>query len=67
MRLKKANDMLRWPDAGTPSYIIALKWLEAYKRDVFFEACSLNSPPEPSDDHCTKRHPGKIANFDILD
>ena len=67
MRLKKANDMLRWPDAGTPSYIISLKWLEAYKKYVFFEACSLNSPPEPSDDHCTKRHPGKIANFDILD
>ena len=67
VRLKKENDMLRWPDAGTPSYIISVKWLEAYKKYVFFEACTLKMSPEPSDNHCAEKHPGKIANFDILD
>lgn len=67
VKLKKENDNLRWPDAGTPSYIISVSWLDAYKEYVFYTACSMGRPPDPSEGHCTEKHPGKIANLDILE
>ena len=67
LKLKKENDSTRWPDAGTPSFIISVKWLDAYKEYIFYRECVLDRTPEPSEDHCSKKQPGKIANLEILE
>ena len=42
VKLKKKNDNIMWPEAGTVSFIISVKWLDAYKEYVFYSACSMN-------------------------
>ena len=66
VRLKKASDNERWPDSGTPSFIISRKWLDAYKEYIFFDACTYNQQPDAKPDHVETKHPGKIANQNIL-
>lgn len=50
-RLKKLSDNERWPDAGTPCYIISRTWLDAYKEWVFYDACKYNQAPNPDQEH----------------
>jgi len=65
-RLKKLSDGSRWPDAGTPCYIISRAWLDAYKSWIFYDECQYNRLPDPDQNHVEEKHPGTIANTDIL-
>lgn len=64
--MMKSYESDRYPDAGTPSYIISKAWLSKYKKFVFYDALKYNSTPEPSDDHMTAKHPGPITNAPLL-
>ena len=66
LRLKNKSDNARYPDAGTPSYIISRRWLDLYKEWIFYDDCKYNQTPDPSPDHCDKKHPGIINNNEIL-
>ena len=67
-RIKRTYDQARFPDVGTPAYIISSNWLNKYKLYAFFEELRYNMMPrEAADDHLTAKHPGKIVNTDLLD
>ena len=42
LRLKRAYDNARFPDAGTPAYIISTEWLDKYKVYCFFDELKFN-------------------------
>ena len=42
VRLKRAYDNARFPDAGTPAYIISIDWLAKYKAYCFYEEIKYN-------------------------
>ncbi len=42
VRLKKAYDAARYPDAGTPAYIISSDWLKKYKDYCFYNDLKYN-------------------------
>ena len=62
----KTYESDRYPDAGTPSYIISKSWLSKYKKYVFYDALKYNRAPEPQDDHMQAKHPGAITNAPLL-
>lgn len=64
--LMKAYDNERFPDAGTPAYIIDKAWLSKYKKYVFYDDIKHNGSPDPSEDHVTAKHPGTITNAGLL-
>ena len=66
LQLKKAYDNERFPDAGTPAYIIQIEWLSKYKKYCFYDALKYGNEPDPSDDHFTTKHPGQITNQALL-
>ena len=43
----KAYENERFPDAGTPAYIISKAWLSKYKKYVFYDALKYNGTPDP--------------------
>ena len=59
-RLLRESDNLRWPDSGTPAYIIAEKWLDKCKLFVFHKELDRGKTPNPSSSHLSDNHPGKI-------
>ena len=62
----KAYESDRYPDAGTPSYIISREWLSKYKKYVFYDALKYSNTPEPQADHMEAKHPGIITNASLL-
>ena len=66
VRLLKAYENERFPDAGTAAYIIQKSWLSKYKKYVFYDALKYNGTPDPSEDHLTAKHPGAITNASLL-
>jgi hypothetical protein len=62
----KESDELRWPDAGTPTFVISKSWLEGYKEYIFYNAIKYDRAPEAEPDHLEKKNPGKILNADIM-
>lgn len=58
MRLKKAYDSARYPDAGTPAYIISTDWLNKYKEYCFYNDLKYNNEPSPEENHFKDKHPG---------
>ena len=66
-RIQKAYDNERFPDAGTPGYLISTVWLDNYKKYVFYDDLRYNATPSDyDDDHVTSQHPGKIVNTNLL-
>ena len=66
LRLKRAYDNARFPDAGTPAYIISIDWLAKYKAYCFYEEIKFNQSPSPDEDHAASKHPGPIINAELL-
>lgn len=66
VRLKRVYDTARFPEAGTPAYIISSSWLKKFKEYTFYDAVKYNGSPDPSDDHVSSKNPGKIINADLL-
>ena len=64
--MKTESDNERWPDAGTPTYVISIKWLAKFQDYIFWDAINYGRKPEPDEDHISKMHPGKITNADVL-
>jgi hypothetical protein len=64
--MKKAHDGARFPEAGTVTYIVSTKWVDAYKDYCFWSSIRLNQVPDPSEGHFEKTHPGKVSNADVL-
>ena len=65
-RLKRAYENARFPDAGTPAYIISIDWLAKYKAYCFYEEIKFNQSPAPDEDHVAEKHPGPITNAELL-
>ena len=42
VQLKRAYESARFPDSGTPAYIISNEWLNKYKKFVFYEDLKYN-------------------------
>ena len=42
VRLKKVYESARYPDAGTPAFIINKDWLTKYKKYCFYEDLKYN-------------------------
>ena len=40
--MKKAMDGSRYPEAGTPTYVISTKWVDRYKEFCFWSSIRLN-------------------------
>ena len=66
LRLKRAYDNARFPDAGTPAYIISTEWLDKYKVYCFFDELKFNQSPTAEENHATAHHPGQITNAGLL-
>ena len=66
LRLKRAYENARFPEAGTAAYIISTDWITKYKAYCFYEQIKFNTSPDPEEDHATKLHPGLITNADLL-
>ena len=66
LRLKKAYEAARYPDAGTPAYIISSDWLKKYKEFCFYNDLKYNHAPVAQEDHFEKHAPGPIDNEPIL-
>lgn len=66
IRLKRAYENARFPDSGTPAYIVSVEWLNKYKEFVFYNDLKYNNGPNPDEDHIVKKHPGKIINAGLL-
>ena len=64
--MKRAYDNARFPDAGTPAYIISIEWLTKYKAYCFYDEIKYNTSPAPEEDHVTAKHPGQITNNELL-
>ena len=66
-RLKRAYEMARFPEAGTPAYVVSIAWLDKYKQFIFYNELSANLTIRPRDDHIAESHPGPITNADVLE
>ena len=64
--MKRAYDNARFPDAGTPAFIISIEWLNKYKAYCFYDELKYNQSPSPDEDHVTAKHPGQISNTELL-
>jgi len=68
VRIKRTYEGARFPDAGTPAFVISTEWLAKYKIYIFYSDLRYNATPSVSDpDHVSSRHPGKITNESVLD
>ena len=58
-------------EAGTPSYLISIKWLKKYYDFLLYEQFQSNrneNELEIQADHFTAKHPGPISNVkDLLE
>lgn len=52
----------RFPDQGTPGYLISTQWLDKYKTYIFYRDIKSDTKPVLESDHCEKTHPGVISN-----
>lgn len=66
LQLKKAYDNARYPNAGTPAYIISSEWLDKYKKYCFYGDLKHNLQPRVEEGHFTTHKPGMIINHDLL-
>lgn len=67
-RMKRAYDMARFPDAGTPAFLISTEWMVKYKKYCFYDDLRFNmNPREIDDDHIAKNSPGPITNAELLE
>ena len=67
IRLKQVYENARFPDSGTPAYIISGKWLSNYKKYILYDVQKYNKVPDGIDeDHFEQRNPGQIINSDLL-
>ena len=59
IRMKQVYDNARFPDSGTPAYIISSKWLSNYKKYIVYDMLKYNKVPEDIDEaHFEDKHPG---------
>ena len=61
-KMKKAEDMSRFPSANTVTYVVSTAWVEKYKEYIFWQSFYSNQDPAPEAGHLEKKHPGKISN-----
>ena len=66
MLLKRKYEKARFPDGGTPAFIVSLEWLAKYKTYIFYNALKHGNSPTVQDDHLESNHPGKILNTPLL-
>ena len=67
-RMKRAYDMARFPDAGTPAFLISSEWMAKYKKYCFYDDLRFNmNPRDIDDDHIAKNQPGPITNAELLE
>ena len=66
IQLKRTYDQERFPDVGTPAYLISNDWMEKYKKYCFYQNLKYNDQPEPAEDHLQTMHPGPVTNASLL-
>ena len=54
------------PKAGTAVYLVSKKWVDTYKRYVFYKELHTGRQPQPESNHCEAEWPGPIANSELL-
>ena len=57
-------------DAGTPAYLVSVKWVKQYKKFILYEQFLYQIDEDKfhlKDDHWTKMHPGPITNTEFLE
>lgn len=63
MNLVQRHKSERFPDQGTPGYLISAEWISKYKKYIFYRELKSGMKPSSVDtDHCEKTHPGLITN-----
>ena len=67
LQIKKDYDTSRFPNSGTPAYIISQKWFTKYKAYCFYEELKYNTQPNIEEDHFSPdKKPGMIINQKLL-
>ena len=66
IRMKRAYDNARYPDAGTSAYVVSGEWLAKYKKYICYDVMKFNNTPEVNEAHFEDNHPGPMTNSTLL-
>ena len=68
MEIKRQYRYNKFPQAGSPCYIISRTWIKKYKNFINYKYTKKGIKFTIESDHCQKYHPGPISNEeDLLD